>query len=48
MALKIVDREQLITFFKDNILARFGVPKRNSTWNDSIFIGCKFKFFYSG
>jgi hypothetical protein len=45
VALKIVDIEQLITILKDNILSRFGVPKKLIIDNGSIFIGFKFTNF---
>jgi hypothetical protein len=40
--LRNVDSEQLIFFLKENILSRFGVPKKFITNNGSIFIGSKF------
>jgi hypothetical protein len=45
VALKKVDSEELITFLKDNILSRFGVPEKLITDNGSIFIGSKFTKF---
>jgi hypothetical protein len=41
-SIKKVDYEELIKFLKDNILSRFGVPKKFITNNGSIFIGSKF------
>jgi hypothetical protein len=45
VALKRDDSEELIKFLKDNILSRFGVPKKFITDNGSIFIGSKFTEF---
>jgi hypothetical protein len=45
VALKRVDYEELIKFLKDNILSRFGVPKKFIIDNGSIFIGSMFTNF---
>jgi hypothetical protein len=45
LALRNVDSKQLIHFFKENILSRFGVPKKIITNTSSIFIGSKFTKF---
>jgi transposase InsO family protein len=42
VALKKIDSEELIKFFKNNILPIFGVPNKFITDNGSIFIGSKF------
>jgi hypothetical protein len=42
VALKKVDFEELIKFFKDNILSRFGVPEKFIIDNGLIFIFLKF------
>jgi len=45
VALRNADLEQLIHFLKENILSKFGVPKKFITDNGSIFIGSKFTKF---
>jgi hypothetical protein len=45
LALKRDDSKKLIKFLKDNILSRFGVPKKFINDNGSIFIGSNFTNF---